>query len=48
MTHLAALVPYLETYGFKEILTVLRNDLRALENGIQILTRSGKTVFVAL
>ena len=50
MTHLAALVPYLdiETYGFKEVLTVLRNDLLALEKGIQILTRSGKTVFVAL
>ena len=29
-------------------MTVLRNDLLALENGIQILTRSGKTVFVAL
>ena len=50
MNHLAAPVPYLdiETYGFKEVSTVLRNDLLALENGIQILTRSGKTVFVAL
>ena len=50
MTHLVALVPYLdiETYGFKEVLTAIKGDLVGLEKGIEVKTRTGKTLSVAL
>ena len=50
MSHLVALVPYLdiETYGFKEVLTAIKGDLVGLESGIEVKTRTGKTLSVAL
>ena len=50
MTHLLALVPYLdiETYGFKEVLTAIKGDLVGLESGVEVKTRTRKTLSVAL
>ena len=44
MTHLVALVPYLdiETYGFKEVLTAIKGDLVGLESGVEVKTKTGK------
>ena len=50
ITNLVALVPYLdiETYGFNEVLTAIKGNLVGLESGIEVKTRTGKTLFVAL
>ena len=45
MTHVAALVSHLdiETYGFKEALTAIKNDFITLEKCKLIKTKSGKS-----
>ena len=49
ITHIAALVPYLdiEMYGLREVLYAVRCDLVGLENGVEIKTRTGRTLSVA-
>ena len=49
MIHLAALVSYLdiETYGFKQVLCEIKNDLLTLEKGVEIKTKLGCSYTVA-
>ena len=50
MTHVAAIVSHfdIETYGFKEVLTAIKNDFITLEKCILIKTKSGKSFIYAV